>query len=48
MKKEAYVINSLAQKMILNLYLTMRRTDFPVKAFDHIGKDMKWLELDKG
>ena len=43
-KKEAYIIKSLAHKMIYNLFLKMRRTNYPTKTFDHIDKALDWLK----
>ncbi len=43
-KREAYVISNLAQKIILNFYLRIRRNSHPCKAFKTRQEAESWLE----
>lgn len=43
-KAEAYIIPSLAQKIIFNFYSCVRKSKHPVKAFDSLDKAMYWLK----
>ncbi len=41
---EAVVVNSLAQKMAINFYLSFIKDDFPSKYFTDINKAKEWLK----
>lgn len=43
-KREAYVIANLAQKIILNFYLRLRPNNHPCKAFKTREEAEKWLD----
>ena len=40
---EAFVIPSLAQKIMFNLYNKLRKGDHPVRAFDNLEDAIKWM-----
>ena len=42
--KEAFVIQNFTQKMIYNLYYSVRRATHPVKTFESIDKALIWLD----
>ena len=44
---DAMVLNSLAQKLVMNFYLKFHKPQSPTKAFRHIEEAMKWLEGHK-
>ena len=41
---DAFVINSLAQKIIGNFYLSFHKPGVPTKVFDDIDKAVEWLK----
>jgi len=40
---EAYVVSSLAQRFIVNIYMDIRNNDHPVNVFSDIDNAKKWL-----
>ncbi len=42
-KREAYVLPTLPQKLIFNLYQKFRKRKHPLKGFHHISSAKKWL-----
>lgn len=42
-KAEAYVIPSLSQKILFNLYIKFRRNSNPIKGFDSKENALAWL-----
>lgn len=45
-KKEAYVIQGLAQKLIVNFYIKLRPNKHPFKAFNKEEDAREWLGID--
>ncbi|MBA3682030.1 MAG: hypothetical protein H0W73_12845 [Bacteroidetes bacterium] len=43
-KAEALVINSLAQKILLNVYVKLKKPERPAKFFKKKEEAIKWLE----
>jgi len=43
-KAEAFVINSLPQKILVNTYLKLKKPERPVKFFKTKEEALKWLE----
>lgn len=43
-KAEAFVINSLSQKILVNTYLKLKKPERPVKFFKNKAEALKWLE----
>ena len=41
---DAFVVNSLAQKLIVNFYLNFHKPVVPTKAFDGVDKAIEWLK----
>ena len=46
-KAEAYIISSLAHKILFNLYTKLRRNSNPIKAFDNVEDAISWLKSHK-
>ncbi len=42
----AYIINGLAQRLLLRFYVRMWKTDKPVAFFDNYDDAMEWLSKD--
>jgi hypothetical protein len=42
-RREAYVMPSLSQKIIFNLYVKFRRNPNPIRAFDKLEDALTWL-----
>ena len=40
---EAYILHSLAQKILFNVYVKLRKPQHPVKAFSDYDEGLKWL-----
>lgn len=45
-KKEAYVIQGLAQKLIVNFYIKLRPNKHPFKAFNKEKDALEWLGIE--
>jgi len=45
-KKEAFIIHNFTQKMMYNLYYSVRRASHPVRTFESLDKAMEWLDKD--
>jgi hypothetical protein len=42
-KAEAFVITSMAQKIIFNLFVKLRKQKHPIRAFDDLNDALKWI-----
>lgn len=40
---EAFVIGSLAQKIVFNLFIKLRKMKHPMRAFDSFEKALEWI-----
>lgn len=43
-RREAYIIASMAQKILFNMYVKLRSNKNPVKAFDQLDSALAWLK----
>lgn len=43
LKVEANVLSNLAQKILYNLFLKLRKTKHPIRAFTKFDEAVKWL-----
>lgn len=43
-KAEAFIIPSIAQKILFNLYMKFRKNKNPLKAFDKLEDGIAWLK----